>query len=308
MSEAAQQTLFRIGNKIREANELVRHFPGVTEVFPETSLTPPNRTVPAELGFIRSVSWAFVLLHEAGRASVKLLEGFTANARPSERDELNRNLELVNELRTFLQHDLERTSLRNAALDARCAGWFKESCGTAVPSTEEEWAACLLKFLERVEKSLEILVRSIREIEKHAAATEIFQTWSVRKKRTWAPYDFDSLIAGIASDLGRVGVDVVRFRKRYADRWIRALELLSEQSDPKIEIRKLIEFALINDDAHVLPITGDDLMNAFGIPPGPVVGKLLREAKSLYDHAPCSGPELLTRLRNSPRIKELLPG
>lgn len=308
MSEPAQQALYRLLTKIREANQLARHFSGVGEVFPEISVEPPSRTTPAELGFLRTVSWSFALFHEAGRASIRLLEGFAKSARPTDAKDLGKHLVLVNELRTFLQHDLDRTSVRNTSIDARCAAWFKEACGTTVPSTEEEWESCLSAFLIHLESALNLIVQLVRDIERNTAVDEIVRAWAMRKKRAWSPEEFDPLIAGIAGDLGRTALDVVRFRKRYADRWIRSLELLTDGSDIQSEVRKLIEFALISDEARTLPISGEDLMREFSLPAGPAVGALLKEAKLLYEASPCHAAELFDRLRRLPRAVEILSG
>jgi len=46
----------------------------------------------------------------------------------------------------------------------------------------------------------------------------------------------------------------------------------------------------------VLPITGADIMEAFGIPPGPRIGELLDRARRIYESKPCGREALLAEL------------
>ena len=57
--------------------------------------------------------------------------------------------------------------------------------------------------------------------------------------------------------------------------------------------------ALLTEAIPVLPITGADIMEEFGLAPGPDVGKLLKRAKGINDAAPCSRAELLAKLKTT---------
>ena len=48
----------------------------------------------------------------------------------------------------------------------------------------------------------------------------------------------------------------------------------------EVEARKLIENTLLTEMKSVMPIIGLDIMNYFGVEPGPKVGELLNIAKS----------------------------
>ena len=88
----------------------------------------------------------------------------------------------------------------------------------------------------------------------------------------------------------------MRFRNRFYDKWIQELATQTRNYDFEQEARKLIEQSLLTSTTPVLPITGGDIIDRFEIEPGPRVGDLLRMARQLYDAAPCSKDELLTRL------------
>jgi hypothetical protein len=47
-------------------------------------------------------------------------------------------------------------------------------------------------------------------------------------------------------------------------------------------LRPYVEKALLEDILSVLPITGLDVMETFGVPRGPEVGSLLQHAKKIW--------------------------
>ena len=59
-----------------------------------------------------------------------------------------------------------------------------------------------------------------------------------------------------------------------------------------------MEHALISETTPILPITGDDIMEEFAIPPGREVGEFLNLARIMYDASPCRKADLLDRLRH----------
>src|SRR5256885_1435386 len=77
------------------------------------------------------------------------------------------------------------------------------------------------------------------------------------------------VIAQAAGDMGRSHLDVVRFRRRYYDRWMERLAFLTGDYDFALEARRLVESALVLDAASGMPITGTDIINDLGIAPGP---------------------------------------
>ena len=111
------------------------------------------------------------------------------------------------------------------------------------------------------------------------------------------PHEFDSLISIIAADMGHDGLDPVRLRLRFYDGWSRQLDLLSGDFEFEVEARKLIEHTLLSETTAVLPLTGKDVMEEFGIAPGPEVGRMLQRASAIYMSTPCSRKDLIEKLR-----------
>jgi hypothetical protein len=144
---------------------------------------------------------------------------------------------------------------------------------------------------------LEILVSTLRMIESDEYCDQICQEWFRRVSRTVAPYQFDELIAVVGTDMGRPEIDPPSFRKRNFDSWTKHLALLSEDADVQLEARKLVENAILTLIPDVLPITGRDIIQELQIEPGPLVGRLLAEAKTLYSHERLSRDQLIERLR-----------
>jgi hypothetical protein len=267
-----------------------------TGVFSELSLPMP-RFSPAELGFLRMVSWLYVLYNESGKINVDFLsERFSAYELDPD-GELSAHRRTVQQLRTFLQHNLDPGEPHNRRIQEACEDWFRCHCGTPHPGTEEQWRSCLVVLLGEALSFFEALQKCIRCIEQDESHEQIAQSWDFRRKRYHPPHQFDRLISIVSADMGRESLDVVRLRKRFYDKWAKELQSLQGNYEFEVEARKLIEHALLHETTGVLPITGYDIMEKFGISPGPQVGQILRQARSLYNVNPCSRDDLLEQLR-----------
>ena len=124
----------------------------------------------------------------------------------------------------------------------------------------------------------------------------IVQEWIIRLRRYHPPHEFDTLISKVASDMGRDSIDPVRVRERHYGKWTSDLNQLQGEYEFEVEARRLIEHTLLTETAAIIPITGKDVMEVFGIPPGAQVGHLLARAHALYQSAPCSRDSLLQLL------------
>lgn len=265
-------------------------------VFCKLSLRMPNLS-PPELGFVRSVSWLWALYGEAGAPNVQFL-GDRLTAYGLDPDcSLSAHPETVQHLRAFGQHHLDPATPRNRRIQQHCEHWFQQNCGTAHPGSDDEWGACLLGLLGEAIAFFQALLMCTRHIEKDESRDRIIQDWDLRRKRYHPAHEFDALILEVAADMGRDAVDAVRLRKRFYDRWTGELRLLQGNYDFKTEARKLIEHVLLQESTPVLPITGHDIIDRFGLAPGPQVGDLLDRARALYSATPCPRDELLERLR-----------
>jgi hypothetical protein len=253
---------------------------------------------PAELGFIRSASWLYMAYHEIGAASLRFLIGLMGAYRlDAERSAAH--YASVREMRTFLQHNLTLSPSGSPRAQSVCEDWLASKCGSAVPALDGEWLQCLEALLGDAVAFLAVVEACVRAIEADDARDSVLRDWGRARMRHHPPEQFDGLVEQVAGDLGIDAVDAPALRKRYYDRWVKHLRALTEYSFD-IEARKLIEHALLREVTKLPPITGHDIIDLLGIPPGPKVGDALRQAYALYDADPsCSRDELLARLRAS---------
>jgi hypothetical protein len=291
--------ILRLVEEIREVDlRLTKQSAGM---FSGISLPMPVLD-PAELGFLRTVSWLYVLYFEVGRVNVEFLTEKLAAFGHDADSELAGHRRIIQKLRTYLQHNLSPNEPQNKRIRDDCEHWLQEECGTPVPKEDDQWRTCLTGLLTDALSFLKQLVQCIRIIEKHDAREQIVAEWETRRNRYHAPHEFDELISQVASDMGRDNLDSVALRNRFYARWVRELDLLKGDYEFVVEARKLIEHVLLVETTPVLPLTGTDIMREFNIPPGPEVGRLLQEARVLNDSEPKSQSELIRLLRVSRRL------
>lgn len=286
--------MLTIFERVNEINMIGSRFnPHSFEVFGKISLSVRQLT-PYELGFYRAISWLYALYFESDRVNVEFLRDQLTGYRIEQNES---HVQIVHQLRTYLQHNLDPTKEQNRAIQYACECWFQKQCLVPVPSTEPQWRHCLQRLLQDALVFLTALQDCVRRIEQDEGREDILQQWVFRRQRYHPPHEFDRLISITAADMGRENIDVSRFRRRYYDRWMRELTIQQGSYDFEVEGRKLIEHALLVETTPVLPITGKDIIDTFAISPGPQVGEFLRVARTLYTDEPCSRDALLARLR-----------
>ena len=181
--------------------------------------------------------------------------------------------------------------------------WFSAQCDTAVPDSESEWNRCVIGLLSESLKFLETILNLLRLIEKDESRAVICSDWRFRRDRYHSPHEFETLVPKVATDMGHDSIDAPRLIRRNYDRWTQCLRAFSSEYDFETEARKLIENAILTDLMNLMPITGQDVIRAFNLEPGALVGRLLGEARNLYQQAPCTREQLLERLK--PKLIEL---
>lgn len=292
----AHELMYTIVANCEEANQLARSMLGTAVVFGDVSGGYP-KLAPAELGFLRCVSWLFRLLFEAGRLNVQFLMGRRIAYHLDESGALKEILELIQKLRTYTQHNLNPLEPHDGEIIKAAEKWISAQSGTAVPYTEDQWEKCLIALLDQARILVEGLMAILRRIESDNDRLTICADWRFRLDRHHEPHEFDVLIPEVATDMGHEFLDPVPLRKRYYDKWVSKLRTLSDSYDFKIEGRRLIEAAILAERREVLPITALDLINVLNIPPGPEVGRLLQRAKDICSLETCTRDVLLDRLR-----------
>jgi len=267
-------------------------------VFGNQSLSIPC-FVPSELGFLRTVSWLYVVLNEVGKIDIKYLKTKFVVYNLESKASISNFPQLVGSLRTYLQHNLNPEEDRNLAIQKFCEQWFSEQCKTPIPEDEEHWQRCLIGLLKEANIFFITILKCIRCVEADDSKTEILFDWKSRRERIHPPHDYDRLIELVIKDIGRDDLDIVRLRNRFYVEWEKELQIRNGLFDFNVEARKLIEHAILFKHTNVLPLTGHDIISILGIQPGPEVGKILEEARVLFYEERCSREELLARLLES---------
>ena len=296
MSDSIQAAMYEALQLREEVNAIACGFDSVNHVFSNTSLSLPG-LMPSELGFIRVVSWLYVHYYEVGKLGTEFLtELVSAYALEfGQRPKMHRIM--IQRLRTYCQHNLTPTEVHSIEIQQECESWFFANCGSKRPGIEEHWNKLLFAIVLEATEYFTYLRDTLRKIELDESKTQLIEQWGLRISRFHAPYKFDLIIQEVASDFGREGLDAVKFRRRYYDRWRKEFEVKLDGCDFAREARKLVEHALLSEQQNVLPLDGRDVMEMLELPPGPKVRDALLRARKLYDANPCSKEELIQQLR-----------
>lgn len=295
--------MYRIFGLRDELNGLVYPIKGVERVFENMTLNQP-RFSPAELGFIRSVSWLYGFYYEAGKVGVSFLLKYLEVYQLEGEGRHAQHYQIVRDLRTFLVHNLNMEAIHDKKLVQTCQEWFRLGCGTYFPADEEHWQPLLNHLLGEAVEFLEVLRNCVRKIESDERRSLICDQWAQRIKRHYPPHLFDEIIPAVLQDIGRTEMDAIRLRKKYYSDWARIFETYNDEHDFGTEARKLIESAALAENKNTLPITGKDVIDYFEIAPGQEVGNLLEMAKQLYIVERCGKTILLEKLREMRKHEE----
>jgi hypothetical protein len=134
-TRSPQSLMLSIFDLVNEINLVgLRLNPSGAEVFGKVSLSVRN-LAPFEFGFLRAVSWLYALYFEAGKVSVEfLLEQLAAYGIDHDGGQISHTV-IVQQMRTYLQHNLDPTKEQNRAIQYACENWFREQCKAPVPTT-----------------------------------------------------------------------------------------------------------------------------------------------------------------------------
>lgn len=303
ISQTAPEIMYQALTLRDEINDISSRFENIGAVFGSVSLALP-RLQPSELGFIRVVSWLYVHYFECGKLGTEFLTDIIREYAADMAEASKEHRALVQRLRTYCQHNLDPTQEHSKDITRACESWFNANCGTPVPRADGHWEDILRVLSLGASSYLGCLRDVLRQIEVNPEATQVLSQWKLRIDRFHAPYEFDAIIVEVAADFGREGIDAVRLRRRYYDRWRKEFEVKTDNCDFHSEARKLIELALLSEQQGVLPITGRDVMTTFNLPPGPKIKEILQDAKRQYDSDPCTKEELLEKISKALELPE----
>ena len=290
-------TMYDVLHCVTDIDNTTARLHGGQKFFGEVVSLGMPKFHPPELGLLRTVSWFYVLYFEIGRVNVEFMTEKIPVYDLDPAGELCEHPREVDRLRTYFQHHLDPGKSRHRKIQYACESWFRTQCEAPNPDTDEQWTCCLRGLLEQAHGFVSALRFCIRRIHEDEAREQIVTDWNLRIRRYHPRHEFDGLLSQVASDMGRDALDVVGFRNRFYDKWVKELGMLQGDYEFEVEARKLMEHALMSETTRKLPLTGRDIMEEFAIPPGPEVGEFLNLARSMYDTSPCQKADLLDRLR-----------
>lgn len=236
--------------------------------------TRPPASSHDEVGFLRLTTWSYSLIFEAGRISFKLLLSVSpleVGDEPSPIAQHKATLQVVQQLRTWLYHNLGFESDRELSIRRAVSEWFLASCGAMAPTTPDQWERCFHRLCNAVKALVQYCLDVLSTIMRSAGDREhILATWRRRLQRDWDGYKFDGLINDAALRIG-VSINAKALRDRHLSEWKNYLESIPEDEDPIPKMERLIDLVVFNHQQAVLPLGAKDLMLEFGLSPGPII-------------------------------------
>lgn len=256
----------------------------------EVSVRPPVDG-GGEISFLRLVTWSYVLFFEAGRTSIPILLRSTGSY-----DGQRESLKLIRDLRTWFFHNLGFASDRDRQLSRRVHRWFLHVCGQSPPEGRGNWNMCFEVLCGVVAEVVGQCQQAIGEVlSSPDDGGGLIEDLRHRIERDWPAHKFDELVGELAFRLG-VRIDVVKFRRPRVDGWRSLLLDIPDGDDPAEIVARRIERDLLEYEDTMLPISGNDVMERFGMSPGPEVGATLHVARELFAEGVRGKDELLARL------------
>lgn len=289
---------------VEEINRYARLI-GAPEVFDRSSVSIAGG-MGSELGFIRIVSWLYIHYQEVGRIGVGFLMRQLSGAEMDSGAAIIDHVRTVRELRTYLQHNIDLTSERSKEIEQRCGIWFHASCGTSLPSKVGDWAKCEAKILQEATYFLNACKVWLRTLDGSEQKQDVVTGWKNEVDRYHPPHQFDALAEKVKNDFGHPSFDHLALRKRNYERWIAALRTRELPYDFEQVARPLVEKAVLQDAGGAPPVDGKDIMEKFGLPPGPLIKKIIAQIGRMYDDRPRTREALLKDLEADPEILGLI--
>ena len=291
--EALQKFVYLIGDLHSSAVRLTGHqYP----VFGIVALRQPDVGRNPELAFLQMVSWLYAHYVDAGQPGLNFLKRQAKSVSP-ETANTWRHIEIVIDLRTSLQHNLELSKDRNIQIERRCGEWFSSACGYVQPRIEDEWHTCTYQILVEAADFLEACLFTVRQIENSEFRETILTQWRRELDRHHDAAEFDSIVEIVCTDLGHESMDVVAFRNRHLGLWRKRIDQLHDGFDFEYEARRLVEDALLSEWPKMPPITGTDIIKELGVAPGKDLGRALEIARSFFQSGTFDRTDLLAKVR-----------
>ena len=261
--------------------------------FQPLSLKPPHQSC-AELVFLRAIFWLQGLLHECAGSPIR---SCLRQSQYSDSEGLGLlYLEELKALRTYAAHNLDASSESDKKTEFICLQWYKRVCRVTPPMCDNLWNKCTLALVSGADGLLQKIHDFLHRLT--LMSDRDFLVEEIRRAAVGqiTPYAFDSIVASVATDLGRSGINLEKFRACHQKRWIESLGMLREGYDFQDEARRLVEESFLASPEKS-PVTGTDIITQLGVPQGDGVGKLLKVAQRLFESGIREKSQILERLR-----------
>lgn len=265
----------------------------VTLLDDEDALTGPSVPLRGfndpELGVLRLASWLYALQNESAKDAFTYLLDIVWNTPVVD---LSSHMAIVRKLRTYFQHHLAESS-RDEAIRQEVETWMASGAGFD-EDDPAHWRSSLSKLAGDATQGLLSLVAGVEDATKLETASAVSSQWAIYKERAIPAHVVDSRIAILAEQIGLSDLNVKSFRDRYFSTWKKNLQLLNANADPTAYLDGLIERELLNlQQVMPMPVSGEDVMDAFGLAPGREVGSILRTVSKLHSESGGTKEELL---------------
>ena len=257
--------------------------------FFESVSIPWERVEPSELGFIRVVSWLYVMYIDIKKNSKNiqflsqqhLLLGY------------QNHIENVNRLRTYFQHQITPTgSIQDRDTETKewCNNFFNDIIKKNYPESEDEWTDVLNALLEGSMDINDKINASLETLKKDSTNRRI-DVWKKQLQNTHEKYEFEVVFRATIADIGLETLDAYTLTEQNLTKWRKQLEKLEDSYNFNYELRKIIEQDLIEQKIPP-PVNGDDFINV-GIEKGIRLKQALTLAREIYYQSPCNKEQLI---------------
>ncbi len=255
------------------------------------------REIPeyGELRFMFIVSSLYKLYREAGGDNLKFLNAKIA----SSQGEAVRHYDLIHDLRTFDQHEVQSDSQETARRRDRCRFWFDQSVGlqtTDRPVGEAAWNKCIEDLLSGAVAYL-CALRSFVDGLREGMGDYVRREWLLVRTRSIPHGEFDRMVSEIAGDIGMGSRDVVAFRNQHYSRIVSDLRAQRWDINVSTFVRQAITARLLEEFPGVILVAED--LKAVGMKPGRGLGRALKEAQRIWVDSGCrlAKDQVVARLR-----------
>jgi hypothetical protein len=255
----------------------------------------------AELRFMFVVSTLYKLYREAGGDELKFLNSKIAPLQ----SEATRTYDLVHDLRTFDQHDVQSDSPETARRRTRCRLWFENAVplqGAIRPTGEAAWIKCTENLLSEAVAYL-CTLKSFVDGLQGGAGEYVKKEWLLIRTRSIPHGDFDRMTSEIASDIGMISRDIVAFRNQHYARIVSELRAQRFDVDVLTFTRRAITGRLLEEFPGPVLVAED--LKAVGMKPGRELGRALKEAQRIWLNSGCNmtKDEVIAQLQALARIR-----